>query len=48
MVEPYGLVAKTGIWHLVYAADGSLHVHSVAELTSVQMQPRRLSASVRL
>lgn len=41
LVEPYGLVAKTGVWHLVYAADGSLHVHNVADLAYAQIHPER-------
>jgi predicted DNA-binding transcriptional regulator YafY len=36
LVDPYALVAKTGNWHLVYAAvDTGLRVHKVAELSGV-------------
>lgn len=31
-VEPYGLVAKAGIWYLVYARNGQIHVHRVSRL----------------
>jgi len=32
MVEPYGLAAKAGAWHLVCASHGLLRVHRVSEL----------------
>jgi predicted DNA-binding transcriptional regulator YafY len=37
LVHPYALVAKTGNWHLVYAAvDTGPRVHKVAELSGVE------------
>lgn len=42
-VEPVGLVAKAGAWHLVYGADGSLHVASVGGLTGVEMHDERFA-----
>ncbi len=36
LVEPYGLVAKAGEWHMVYARAGRLQVIRVAELLDVQ------------
>jgi predicted DNA-binding transcriptional regulator YafY len=38
-VEPYGLVAKAGVWHLVYARRGRLHVIPVGDLVAVQPLP---------
>ena len=35
-VDPYGLVAKAGVWHLVYARHGRVHVIPVADLGDVQ------------
>ncbi len=34
-VEPYGLVAKAGVWYAVLAAEGRLRVHRVSELIDV-------------
>jgi len=38
-VEPYGLVAKAGVWHLVYARSGHLHVIALAAVAAVQPLP---------
>ena len=38
-VEPYGLVAKAGVWQLVYARRARIHVIPVADLMAVQPQP---------
>lgn len=35
-VEPYGLVAKSGGWHLVCAENGKLYVYNVADISGVQ------------
>lgn len=35
LVDPYGLVAKVGVWYLVCAANDRLHVHRVSDLTDV-------------
>ena len=37
-VDPYGLVAKAGEWHLVCAAGGREHVFRVADLVAVQVE----------
>ncbi len=36
-VAPYGLVAKAGIWHLVYAIKGSIRVQRVAGLLDARL-----------
>ncbi len=38
-VEPYGLVAKAGVWHLVYARGGRLQVIALADVAAVQRLP---------
>jgi hypothetical protein len=38
-VEPYGLVAKAGVWHLVYARSRRLHVIALAAVAAVQPLP---------
>jgi predicted DNA-binding transcriptional regulator YafY len=40
-VAPYGLVAKAGVWHLVCADDGRIHVHRVADLVDVHATDER-------
>lgn len=35
--EPYGLVAKTNIWHLVYGRGGSPHVVRVSQITQADL-----------
>ena len=37
VVEPYGLVAKASLWHLVYAFQGVLRVRPVADLLEVEI-----------
>jgi predicted DNA-binding transcriptional regulator YafY len=37
IVEPYGLVAKAGVWYLVCAANGRPRVHRVAELLDARL-----------
>jgi predicted DNA-binding transcriptional regulator YafY len=36
LVEPYGLAAKAGVWHVVCAADARVRVFAVNELLSVE------------
>lgn len=36
VVDPYGLVAKAGVWYLVYAHKGALRVHRIADLIDAQ------------
>ncbi len=36
LVEPYGLVAKAGVWHLVAALAGALRVYRLAALSDVR------------
>lgn len=36
LVDPYGLVAKAGRWHLVCAADGRVRVYALSELLAVE------------
>lgn len=36
-VDPYGLVAKAGIWYLAYARAGRVRAHRVAALLDVRM-----------
>jgi predicted DNA-binding transcriptional regulator YafY len=37
-VDPYGLVAKAGAWHLVCAWKGRLRVHRVSDLITISLQ----------
>jgi len=37
IVDPYGLVAKAGIWYLVSHRNAQIHIHRVAELQDVQI-----------
>jgi predicted DNA-binding transcriptional regulator YafY len=37
LVDPYGLVAKAGVWHLVWAGDSRIHVHRVSELLDAHL-----------
>lgn len=37
VVEPYGLVAKAGVWHLVCVQHGSIRVYRVADLVDAQL-----------
>lgn len=36
LIEPYGLVAKAGVWHLVYARSDRLRVIRVADMLDVR------------
>ncbi len=36
-VDPYGLVAKAGIWHLVCARNGRVRVHRVSDLLDARL-----------
>ena len=38
-VDPYGLVAKAGIWHLVYGLGGAIRVLRVAALLDARLSP---------
>ena len=38
-VDPYGLVAKAGIWHLVYGLSGAIRVLRVAALLDARLSP---------
>jgi predicted DNA-binding transcriptional regulator YafY len=37
LVAPYGLVAKAGIWYLVYAINGAVRVHRVSDYLDVRV-----------
>lgn len=37
VVEPYGLVAKTNVWHLVLASDGELRVLRVTDVVAAHL-----------
>jgi predicted DNA-binding transcriptional regulator YafY len=37
LVDPYALVAKAGIWHLVAAVEGALRVYRLAALSDVRL-----------
>jgi predicted DNA-binding transcriptional regulator YafY len=37
LVDPYGLVAKAGVWYLVWAGDSRIHVHRVSELVDARL-----------
>lgn len=37
VVEPYGLVAKAGVWYLVYAGGGRVRAYGVADLLDAQL-----------
>jgi predicted DNA-binding transcriptional regulator YafY len=39
VVSPYGLVAKTNVWYLVYALAGHLRVRRVAQIISAEILP---------
>ncbi len=38
-VAPYGLVAKAGIWHLVYARSDRVRAHRVSDFFNVEILP---------
>lgn len=37
MVAPYGLVAKAGIWYMVYSRNEAIYVHRVSDLLDVRI-----------
>jgi predicted DNA-binding transcriptional regulator YafY len=37
LVDPYGLVAKAGVWYLVYARDGHVRVHRVSRVSDARI-----------
>lgn len=37
--EPYGLVAKAGLWHLVYGRGGTVHVARLPQIIAAEMLP---------
>lgn len=37
LVAPYGLVAKAGVWYLVYARHDAINVHRVSDLLEVRV-----------
>lgn len=37
LLDPYGLVAKAGIWYLVCARNEAIHVHRVSDLSHVRL-----------
>ena len=37
LVAPYGLVAKAGVWYLVYASEDVIHVHQASDLLDARM-----------
>lgn len=39
-VDPYGLVAKAGVWYLVWARNEQIHVYRVSDLLDVQMSDK--------
>ena len=41
LVDPYGLVAKAGVWHLACVASGRLRVYRVADLLDVRLTDER-------
>jgi predicted DNA-binding transcriptional regulator YafY len=43
LVDPYGLVAKAGVWHLVCADDGHVRVHRVSELLDARLMDERFA-----
>jgi predicted DNA-binding transcriptional regulator YafY len=42
-VEPYGLVAKAGAWHLVCAGDGRVRVHRVSQVLEARLSDERFT-----
>ncbi|CAG0993123.1 hypothetical protein ANAEL_02417 [Anaerolineales bacterium] len=43
IVDPYGIVAKAGVWYLVYHYKGSLRAKRIAQLTRVEVLPTTFS-----
>jgi predicted DNA-binding transcriptional regulator YafY len=42
-VEPYGLVAQAGVWHLVARTDGVMQVYRASQVTGVKPTAQRFS-----
>ena len=40
LVDPYGLVAKAGVWYLVFARNGAIRVHRVSNLLNVRISDK--------
>jgi predicted DNA-binding transcriptional regulator YafY len=43
LVEPYGLVAKAGVWHLVGAGDGRVRVYRVSQVLEARISAERFT-----
>jgi len=43
LVDPYGLVAKAGAWHLVCAGDGRLRVYRVSQVLEARVAGERFT-----
>jgi predicted DNA-binding transcriptional regulator YafY len=43
LVDPYGLVAKAGAWHLVCAGDGRLRVYRVSQVLEARIAGERFT-----
>jgi predicted DNA-binding transcriptional regulator YafY len=43
VVDPYGLVARAGVWHLVCADGGHVRVHRVPELLDARLMDERFA-----
>jgi len=37
MIEPYGLIAKAGIWYVLYARDGRFRILRISEILDAQL-----------
>ena len=45
LVDPYGLVAKAGVWYLVYGRDGQIHVLSLSQVLEARIAEERFERS---
>jgi predicted DNA-binding transcriptional regulator YafY len=41
LVDPYGLVAKAGVWYLAYACQGQVHAQRVSEVLAARLSDER-------
>jgi len=41
LVDPYGLVARAGVWYLVYGRKGRVRIHRVSALVDVRLSGER-------
>jgi len=41
LVDPYGLVAKAGDWHMIYAKDGQVRVHPISRVLDARFADER-------